>query len=87
MIATGAKKIMKTTISVIQRVLEDPAALKELDVCEAASTIAQIGTPQKMNKMMSATMRSGPKIMASTRRQLSRPRGLAECSSREQSRR
>jgi hypothetical protein len=67
----GAKKNMKTMISAIQKALEEPAARKELDVCEAASTIAQIGKPQKRTKKRSTTVRSGPKTIASTRCQLS----------------
>jgi hypothetical protein len=63
---TGAKTNMKTRISVIHIVFEEPAALKELDVREAASTTAQMGMPQKMNRNIRAMMRSGPKIMAST---------------------
>jgi hypothetical protein len=65
-IPIGAKKNMKTMISVIQKDLDEPAALKELDVCEAASTTAQIGRPQKMTRKRSTTTRSGPKIIAST---------------------
>jgi hypothetical protein len=62
----GAKTNMNTRINVIQSVLEDPAALNELGVREAASTMAQIGMPQKTNRNISATMMSGPKIMAIT---------------------
>jgi hypothetical protein len=35
--------------------------------------MAQMGMPQKMNSIKRTTMISGPKIMPSTRRQLSGP--------------
>jgi hypothetical protein len=84
MIEIGAKKKKDTRISVIQSDLEEPAALKEDDVREAASTTAQMGPPNKIMNMKSTTIRSGPKIMASIRCQLSGPSGSVERSSRDQ---
>jgi hypothetical protein len=66
MIEMGPKKNRDIRISAIQNDLEDSAALKDVDVRDATSMIAQIGAPDNMSTTKITTMRFGPKIMAST---------------------
>lgn len=63
----GPKKSRETRISEIQSDLDDPEALKDDDVRDATSTIAQIGPPDKRITMTITMRRPGVTIIASTR--------------------
>jgi hypothetical protein len=63
----GPSNNRETRISEIQNDLDDPAALKDDDVRDATSTIAQIGPPDKRITITITMRRPGVTIIASTR--------------------